>query len=64
MNKVPNYLNKYFENTSYILIYPMQSGVADSYMNLKNPSVLEPFQDNLDRLGEIKDTLANLFKKK
>jgi Kef-type K+ transport system membrane component KefB/nucleotide-binding universal stress UspA family protein len=64
MNKVPTYLNKYFENTSYILIYPIQSGVIDSYMNLKNPSVLEPFQDNLDRLEDIKNTIAKLFKKK
>lgn len=64
MNKVPNYLNKYFENTSYILIYPIQAGVADLYMNLKNPSVLEPFQDNLERLNEITNIISNLFKKK
>jgi hypothetical protein len=30
MSKIPSYLNKYFVNTSYILIFPMQTGVTDT----------------------------------
>lgn len=65
MSRIPHYLNKYFQLTNFILIYPMQSGVAgDSEINLKNPSLLEPFKDNLDRLDAIGKTLAGLFKKR
>lgn len=61
MTKIPTYLNKYFKNTSFILIYPMQSGVTDTaIIDLKNPSILEP----LEKLDEIGKTIANLFRKK
>lgn len=61
MNKVPNYLNKYFQRNSFILIYPMQEGVAEeSEIDLKNPAFLEP----VEKLGEIGKTLARLFRKK
>jgi Kef-type K+ transport system membrane component KefB len=61
MNKIPNYLNKYFQNNSYILIYPLQSRLAeDQKIDLKNPSILEP----LEKLDEIGKTIANLFRKK
>jgi hypothetical protein len=30
MSKIPSYLNKNFMNTSYILIFPMQTGVSDT----------------------------------
>jgi len=61
MTKIPNYLNKYFKETNFILIYPMQSGVSDeSLTTLKNPSVLDPLE-KLDDLGKI---ITNLFKRK
>jgi Kef-type K+ transport system membrane component KefB/nucleotide-binding universal stress UspA family protein len=61
MTKIPNYLNKYFKNTNFILIYPMQAGVLDeSHTDLKNASVLEPLE-KLDDLGKI---ITNLFKRK
>jgi Kef-type K+ transport system membrane component KefB/nucleotide-binding universal stress UspA family protein len=61
MTKIPSYLNKYFKDTSYILIYPMQSGVSDSsQIDLKNPTFIEP----LEKLDEIGKTLAKIFRRK
>ncbi|MCL1850481.1 MAG: cation:proton antiporter [Bacteroidetes bacterium] len=61
MTKIPSYLNKYFKDTNFILIYPMQAGVTDeSHTAFKNASVLEPLE-KLDDLGKI---ISNLFKRK
>ncbi|WP_031428851.1 cation:proton antiporter [Flavimarina sp. Hel_I_48] len=61
MTKIPSYLNEYFKDTSYILIYPMQSGVADSsQINLKNPTFIEP----LEKLDDMRKTVARLFRNK
>jgi Kef-type K+ transport system membrane component KefB len=60
MTKIPSYLNKYFINTSYILIYPMQAGVTDtSQIDLKNPTFIEP----LEKLDEIGKTIAKIFRR-
>jgi len=65
MSKIPAYLNNYFKETNFILIYPMQSGVRDnSKINYKNPSVLEPIQGNLELLDDIGKTLFSIFRKK
>jgi Kef-type K+ transport system membrane component KefB/nucleotide-binding universal stress UspA family protein len=65
MSKVPAYLNKYFQDNNFILIYPMQSAVSpDTNMDLKNPSLLEPFTHNVDKLDDIGKTIANLFQRK
>lgn len=61
MSKIPTYLNKYFKDTSYILIYPMQAGVTDSsQIDLKNPTFIEP----LEKLDEVRKTIAKMFKRK
>ncbi len=61
MGKVPVYLNKYFHDHSFILIYPPQAGVGDtSLFDLKNPSILEP----IEKLDEIGKTIAKIFKRK
>lgn len=61
MSKIPTYLNKYFSNTNFILIYPIQMGVlSDSNENLKNPSVLE----SIEKLDDLSKTIGKLFKKK
>jgi Kef-type K+ transport system membrane component KefB/nucleotide-binding universal stress UspA family protein len=60
MTKMPQYLNKYFVDTSYILIYPMQIGVSDTTkIDLKNPTFIEPFE----KLDEIGKTIAKIFKR-
>lgn len=61
MTKIPSYLNKYFKDTSYILIYPMQAGVTDSsQIDLKNPTFIEP----LEKLDEIGKTITKIFRRK
>ncbi len=61
MNKIPDYLNKYFTKNNYILIYPMQTGIGeDANDSLKNPSVMQPFLE-LDDLGK---TISKMFKSK
>jgi nucleotide-binding universal stress UspA family protein len=60
MTKMPQYLNKYFVATSYILIYPMQIGVSDTTkIDLKNPTFIEPFE----KLDEIGKSIAKIFKR-
>lgn len=58
MSKIPNYLNKYFKQNDFILVYPIQEGIREEYgYDLKNPSVLEPVDD-------ISKTIGNLFRRK
>lgn len=61
MAKIPSYLNKYFQNTSFIIIYPNQNGLtSNTNVDLKNPSVL----DSIERLDDLGKTVANIFRKK
>ncbi|CAM4088822.1 cation:proton antiporter [Gillisia limnaea] len=61
MTKIPSYLNKYFKETSYILIYPMQSGITNnSQIDFTNPTFIEP----LEKFDEIAKTVAKIFKRK
>lgn len=61
MERIPSYLNKYFQDNSFILIYPMQVGVTDtSRIDLKDPTLLEP----IEKLDEIGKTLAKIFRRK
>jgi hypothetical protein len=65
MNRIPYYLGHYFNENGFVIVYPMQSGIKETDSgDLKNPSFLEPFQDNLERLDEIAKTLTKLFKRK
>lgn len=61
MAKIPSYLNQYFKDTSFILIYPMQTGVMNTLqIDLKNPTLIEP----LEKLDEIGKTIAKIFRRK
>jgi Kef-type K+ transport system membrane component KefB len=65
MNRIPYYLGHYFYENGFVIVYPMQSGIKETDSgDLKNPSFLEPFQDNLERLDDIAKTLTKLFKRK
>lgn len=61
MVRIPLYLNNYFADHSFILIYPIQakSAVSDS-MNLTNAS----FVESLEKLDEIGKTVVRLFRRK
>jgi len=61
MAKIPSYLNNYFKDNSFILVYPIQIGVTDtSTIDLKNPTIIEP----LEKLDEIGKTIAKIFRRK
>ncbi|MEQ1744225.1 MAG: cation:proton antiporter [Saprospiraceae bacterium] len=63
MARIPGYLNNYFLENNYIMVYPMQTGVdEEGNIALKNPSVLEPLRNNLERLDDIGKTIANVFR--
>lgn len=59
MSKIPGYLNNYFKDNSFILIYPLQSGIADTGLDLKNPA----FIDSLEKLDEIGNSISKIFKR-
>ena len=61
MALIPGYLNKYFQQNSFILVYPNQYGeTTDATFDLHNPSLLEP----IEKLDEIGKVIASLFKRK
>ena len=65
MIKIPHYLSKYFHDQSFILIYPKQSGISeDNNISIKNSSVMEPLEENLEMVDEIAHNIARLFRKK
>lgn len=65
MAKASTYLNKYFINNNFILIYPQQAGVdnEDAY-NPTMPSMYEPLADNLERLEGLVSTIGKLISRK
>jgi hypothetical protein len=61
MAKIPSYLNEYFQDHSYLIVYPMQLGLKDTFQNdLKNTSLIEP----LEKLEEIRKNVFKLFSNK
>ncbi len=64
MEKIPHYLNKYFVNNNFMLVYPMQIGFAHSNeFDMTSPTFLEPLMDNFSRLDELGRTVVKLFRK-
>lgn len=59
MNHVPAYLNRYFEQNSFIIVYPLQRRVHDDVFELNNPSLVEP----IERLDELGKNILRLFRK-
>ena len=60
MKNIPQYLNKYFSGNSFILVYPMQSGVTEETVDLTNPSLAAP----IEKFDEIGKNISRLFKRK
>lgn len=58
MENVPSYLNRYFKENSFILVYPIQVGIMETTKyDRRNPSLLEP----IDEMGR---TISRLFRRK
>lgn len=65
MSKVPGYLNKYFKENNFVLVFPMQfSETGDSSVNLMDPSVYEPLRTNFDLLSDFGKNISKLLKRK
>lgn len=64
MAKIPSYLNKYFTNNNFILVYPSQSTEKWQSVNLSEASVFEPLSENLDKIEEFGKYIGKLFKRK
>src|SRR5690606_23098986 len=61
MDEVPNYLNNYFKETNFLLVYPSQSTFTlDGTVDLTNPSLLHA----IEKLDVIGKTVASIFRKK
>lgn len=58
MNKIPGYLNKYFQGFSFILVFPIQT--IQGQANLTEAVFLEP----LEKLDELGKTIVKLLKSK
>jgi nucleotide-binding universal stress UspA family protein len=59
MSNIPDYLNNYLENNSFILIYPLQVGIQDpSKVDFNYPTLMEP----IEKLGQLQKFYEKLFK--
>lgn len=57
MKRIPDYLNKYFTKSNFMLIYPIQTTVSDDYHNdMTNAAV----QASLKSLGGFGQTVASI----
>lgn len=57
MKRIPDYLNKYFAKSNFMLIYPIQTTVSDDYHNdMTNAAV----QASLKSLGGFGQTVASI----
>ncbi|PSL02560.1 cation:proton antiporter [Cecembia rubra] len=65
MEKLPKYLNKYFMQNNYILIYPMQFNFDEKDLNAYGGSpLLKPIMTGVDSLESFTQLVGQLFKRK
>ena len=64
MSNVPNYLTRYFEKNNVLLIYPLQTSLSGSNLDLKSSAALEAFTDNFERLDEVRKQIGKLLRLK
>lgn len=65
MRKIPKYLNLYFSNVNYVLVYPMQEGPDHgSFSNFQGAKIFNPLLNNLEKFDDAGKTIAELFKRK
>ncbi|WP_373492931.1 cation:proton antiporter [Aquiflexum sp.] len=65
MDKLPKYLNKYFNKNNYILLYPMQFDFdGKGFTKYGGTSLLNPLLEGVNNLENFGETVGRLFKKK
>lgn len=66
MTRIPAFLNKYFQNTGYLLIYPIQRGMESEVegADLNNPSLTDPLRTNIEIIDDLGKSISKIFKKR
>jgi Kef-type K+ transport system membrane component KefB len=65
MERIPTYLNKYFKDINYIIIYPIQYGITEQTdFYFESPSLFETMKDNLSLFEKFGEKAIRLFDKK
>jgi len=65
MKKMPKYLNLYFSNINYVLVYPMQEGPdPGTYSKFQGTKIFNPLLNNLEKFDDAGKAISELFKKK
>lgn len=65
MEKLPKYLNKYFNDVNFILLYPMQVGNAQNdTKGLGGTLLINPILSGVNHLENFSKTVGKLFRKK
>jgi Kef-type K+ transport system membrane component KefB len=65
MEKLPKYLNKYFKQNNYVLIYPMQFNFDEKgYTSYGGTPLLKPLLSGVHSLDNFTQLVGQLFKKK
>jgi Kef-type K+ transport system membrane component KefB len=66
MARIPVFLNKYFQNNSYLLIYPIQRGMESEVegIDLNNPSMTDPLRTNIEIIDDLGKSISKIFKKR
>ncbi|PRY87526.1 cation:proton antiporter [Mongoliibacter ruber] len=65
MEKLPRYLNKYFFNSNFILLYPMQVSVDENEMKkLGGTLLINPIISGTNHLDSFTKSVSRLFNKK
>ncbi len=60
MKRIPDYINKYFKSSNFMLLYPIQSATPDDYHNdMTNASLLASIRN----LGGFGETILSTIKK-
>ncbi len=61
MSRIPSYLNRYFQNNSFILVFPVQSGIPDDTCE---DTPLQPEKKSMIKLEGIGKILEKVYKPK
>ncbi|HNZ69720.1 MAG: cation:proton antiporter [Prolixibacteraceae bacterium] len=61
MDKVPEYLDDYFEGKNFILIYPRQTGLDSQHEDLSSGLVFDPLSGDYKQLETLLKTIGRLI---
>ena len=62
MSKIPAYLNKYFMENNFILLYPMQLGMSGNQaFDERSAALADALQENLEKLDDMSITINRVL---